>query len=105
MGAWQFRDESSYRHSSHGSQNGKQYPLYLSPLSAIKSGLKLGDFYTPAALFNSIRVRGIALATEASMLPNSSQNFVPIIRGVAQTNALVSVYQNNNLVYQENVSW
>ncbi|EQC1054259.1 fimbrial biogenesis outer membrane usher protein [Providencia rettgeri] len=104
LGAWQFRDESSYRHSSHGSQKWKNNTRYIyRPLSAIKSGLKLGDFYTPAALFNSIRVRGIALATEASMLPNSSQNFVPIIRGVAQTNALVSVYQNNNLVYQENV--
>lgn len=104
LGAWQFRDESSYRNSSHGSSKWKNNTRYAyRPISQIKSGVKIGDFYTPAALFNSLRIRGIALATEMGMYPNSSQNFVPIIRGVAQTNALVSVYQNNNLVYQENV--
>lgn len=104
LGAWQFRDESSYRNSSHGTSKWKNNTRYAyRPISQIKSGVKVGDFYTPAALFNSLRIRGIALATEMGMYPNSSQNFVPIIRGVAQTNALVSVYQNNNLVYQENV--
>lgn len=104
LGAWQFRDESSYRYSSHGSQKWRNNTRYVyRPISQINSGLKAGDFYTPTALFNSIRMRGIMLATEVGMLPNSSQNFVPIIRGVAQTNALVSVYQNGYLVYQENV--
>lgn len=104
LGAWQFRNESSYHHNSHGTSKWKNNTRYAyRPISQIKSGLKAGDFYTPADLFNSIRIRGIALATEMGMYPNSSQNFIPIIRGVAQTNALVSVYQNNNLLYQENV--
>ena len=104
LGAWQFRDESNYSDSSHGEKKWKNNTRYAyRPISTINSGLKIGDFYTPAALFNSIRIRGIALATEMGMLPNSSQNFVPVIRGVAQTNALVSVYQNGNLVFQENV--
>ncbi|WP_140180317.1 fimbria/pilus outer membrane usher protein [Providencia stuartii] len=104
LGAWQFRDESSYSYYSHGQHGWKNNTRYAyRPLSSIKSGMTVGDFYSPAGLFNSIRFRGISLATEMNMLPDSSQNFVPIIRGIAQTNALVSVYQNGNLVYQENV--
>lgn len=104
LATWQFRDESSYSYYSHGNQRWKNNTRYLyRPFSRIKSGLTAGDFYTPATLFNSIRIRGISLASEIGMLPNSSQNFVPVIRGIAQTNALVSVYQNDNLVFQENV--
>lgn len=104
VGTWQFRDESSYSYHSHGNQGWKNNTRYIyRPFSSIKSGLTAGDFYTPAALFNSIRIRGISLASEIGMLPNSSQNFVPVIRGIAQTNALVSVYQSDNLVFQENV--
>lgn len=63
----------------------------------------LGDFYTCFSLFISIRFRGGALATEMNMLPNSSQEFTPIFRGVTQTNALIKVYQNGNLIYQETI--
>ncbi|EKT64656.1 fimbria/pilus outer membrane usher protein [Providencia burhodogranariea] len=104
LGTWQFRDESNYSYYSHHKQSWKNNTRYIyRPFSSIKSGLTTGDFYTPAALFSSIRIRGVSLASEINMLPNSSQNFVPVIRGIAQTNALVSVYQNNNLVFQENV--
>lgn len=63
----------------------------------------MGDFYSPGDLFDSIRVRGGALASDINMRPNSQQGFSPIVRGVAQSNALVKVLQNGNLIYQENV--
>lgn len=104
LGAWQFRDESNYAYYSHGRSQWKNNTRYVyKAFSEITSGLTIGDFYTPAALFSSIPFRGASLASEISMLPNSSQGFAPIIRGVAQTNALVSVYQNEHIVFQENV--
>ncbi|WP_415915772.1 fimbria/pilus outer membrane usher protein, partial [Serratia marcescens] len=42
-------------------------------------------------------------ASDINMRPNSQQGFSPIVRGVAQSNALVKVLQNGNLIYQENV--
>ncbi|WP_259048800.1 fimbria/pilus outer membrane usher protein [Klebsiella sp. BIGb0407] len=102
--SWQFRDESNYSYYSNGDSGWKNNSRYIyRPISKIMSGLTIGDFYTPADVFSSIKMRGIALGTEKSMLPNSSQSFVPVIRGIAQTNALVGVYQNGNLIYQENV--
>jgi outer membrane usher protein len=104
IGAWQFRDESSYSYYSSGDHKWQNNTRYLRrSFSAISSNLMLGDFYSPSTLFSSIRFRGGALTTEMNMLPNSSQEFTPIVRGVAQTNALVKVYQNGNLIYQEAV--
>lgn len=104
LGVWQFRDESVYSSYSGGHKGWKNNSRYLyRPISRILSALTLGDFYTPPSLFSSFKFRGVSLATDMNMLPPSGQGFAPIIRGVAQTNALVSIYQNGNLIFQENV--
>ncbi|CDL37050.1 Fimbriae usher protein StcC [Citrobacter freundii] len=38
------------------------------------------------------------------MLPNSKQNFTPVVRGIAQSNALVTIEQNGFVIYQKEVS-
>ena len=104
LGVWQFRDESVYSSYSGGHKGWKNNSRYLyRPISRILSALTMGDFYTPPSLFGSFKFRGASLATDMNMLPPSGQGFAPIIRGVAQTNALVSIYQNGNLIFQENV--
>lgn len=104
LAGWQFRDSSSFRHSSGRGSHWLNNTRYLQrSFAGIKSNLTAGDFYSPGNLFDSVRIRGMALASDISMLPNSQQGFSPIIRGVAQTNALVKVVQNGNVIYQENV--
>lgn len=101
---WQFRENSALRKSSSESvqyQNNTRY--FQKNIAPIASSIKVGDFYSTGELFDSIKVRGVAMASDISMLPNSKQGFSPVVRGVAQTNALVKVIQNGNVVYQENV--
>lgn len=101
---WQFRENSSIRKSSSQSLEYQNNTRYLQKnIASIKSTFKLGDFYSEGDLFDSIKVRGVALTSDINMLPSSKQGFSPIVRGVAQTNALVKVIQNGNVVYQENV--
>ncbi|MFO2462308.1 fimbrial biogenesis outer membrane usher protein [Pseudomonas sp. 15FMM2] len=101
---WQFRENSSIRKSSSQSLKYQNNTRYLQKnIASIKSTFKLGDFYSAGDLFDSIKVRGVALTSDINMLPSSKQGFSPIVRGVAQTNALVKVIQNGNVVYQENV--
>jgi hypothetical protein len=38
------------------------------------------------------------------MLPYSQRGYAPVIRGVASSNAVVSVRQNGYLIYQQNVA-
>ena len=101
---WQFRDSSTWRKSASGDSSWQNNTRYLRrPLAALKSNLTLGDFYIPGDLFDSLRVRGVSLASDMKMRPNSQQGFSPVVHGVARTNALVKVIQNGNVIYQENV--
>ncbi|NMX63117.1 fimbria/pilus outer membrane usher protein [Pseudomonas sp. WS 5079] len=101
---WQFRENSSLRKSSSENLKYQKNTRYLQKnIASITSNFKLGDFYSEGDLFDSIRVRGVALTSDINMLPNSKQGFSPIVRGVAQTNALVKVIQNGSVVYQESV--
>ena len=104
LGGWQFRDNSNFSHySDRGSQwrNNTRYAQRAFP--SLTASLTAGDFYASGNLFDSIRLRGVALVSDINMLPSSKQGFAPVVHGVAQTNALVKVIQNGNVIYQENV--
>ncbi|WP_454878792.1 fimbria/pilus outer membrane usher protein [Serratia inhibens] len=101
---WQFRDNSTFSHYSGRDSQWRNNTRYLQRgFSSITSTLTGGDFYSPGNMFDSIRLRGISLASDTNMLPNSQQGFSPVVHGVAQTNALVKVMQSGNVIYQENV--
>ncbi|WP_366543752.1 fimbria/pilus outer membrane usher protein, partial [Salmonella enterica] len=51
----------------------------------------------------TVRFRGVRFWRDMQMLPHSKQNFAPVVRGVAQSNALVTVEQNGFIVYQKEV--
>src|SRR5699024_425268 len=56
--------------------------------------LTLGDSYTDGAVFDSFALRGVQLATDDRMLPQSRRGYAPVIRGTADTNAKVTIRQN-----------
>lgn len=74
------------------------------PLVTMKSTMTMGQFYTEGRLFDSINLRGIKLITDDSMYLDGVANYTPEIRGIAQSNALVTVRQNNIIIYQTSVS-
>lgn len=104
LGGWQLRDNSTFSHYSDRGSQWKNTTRYLQrSFSSLTSTLTGGDFYSAGNLFDSIRMRGVSLASDLNMLPNSQQGFSPVVHGVAQTNALVKVLQSGNVIYQENV--
>jgi len=74
------------------------------PLPPIKSLLTLGQFGSSGDSFDSVNLLGASLATDNMMYPDNMITYAPVINGVAETNALVTVYQNNNLIYQSSVA-
>lgn len=104
IGSWQLRDSSSVRKPSGDGLKWNNNTRYLrKALPSYKSNFMAGDFYSPGSLFDSVRIRGVSVASDINMRPTSQQGFAPIVRGVAQTNALVKVIQNGSVIYQENV--
>lgn len=100
----------NYRHAGTFESNGSDLSRYRSYLNTISTDvLRLnarvtaGDFYTQAYGIDSAKIRGLQLATDISMLPWSQRSYAPLIRGIANTNALVSVFQNGQKVYERTV--
>lgn len=68
------------------------------------SQLVAGDTTTEGDIFESVALRGVSLMTSEAMSPGTERGYAPVIRGVARSNARVSIRQNNYLVYETTVS-
>jgi hypothetical protein len=55
-------------------------------------------------VFDSVMFRGAQIFSDDTMLPESMRGFAPVIRGIARTNATVTVKQNGYTVYQTYVA-
>lgn len=73
------------------------------PIPQMKSIFTGGQFFTNGDFFDSIGLRGLSLATDDNMFPDGMRSYAPEIRGVAQSNALVTVRQSGNIIYQTSV--
>ena len=54
-------------------------------------------------MFDAVGLRGLALKTDDNMLPASLSGYAPEVRGIARSNATVTVRQNGNIIYQTSV--
>lgn len=63
----------------------------------------IGEGNTDAKVFDSIAYTGVSLASDNDMLPDSQQGFAPVVRGIARSDAEVTVYQNGNSIYKTSV--
>jgi outer membrane usher protein len=110
VGLWQFRQNSTVtwqssnaaRSSSTHWQNIATYVQRAIP--QWRAQLVVGDSFTDGQVFDSYAIRGVQLSTDDRMLPDSLRGYAPIVRGVAETNALVTVRQNGLQIYQTTVA-
>lgn len=104
FGAWRLRNYSTWN-DNNGVREFQNVNTYLQRnIVPLKSLLTLGDSYSSADIFDSSQFRGVQLASDDDMLPDSQQGFAPIIRGIAKTNAQVTITQNGYTIYQSYVS-
>lgn len=73
-------------------------------IASIKGQFTLGDTYTQSDVFDSVQFRGIQLSSDDNMLPDSLRGFAPTIRGIATSNAKVTVKQNGSVIYNTYVA-
>ncbi|TNV20500.1 outer membrane usher protein FimD [Buttiauxella sp. B2] len=109
VGPWRYRDYSTFNRST--SSNGTTTSQWQNVNSYIertiipmKAELVAGDSNTSGDVFDSMGFRGVQLASDDNMLPDSLRGFAPTVRGIAKSNAQVTIKQNGYVVYQTNVS-
>ena len=103
IGAWRVRNASSIEYGS-GQHWQTQGTSVKRAIKRWKSELTLGDGYTSGEVFDSFQFTGIQLASDENMLPDSERGFAPTIRGVAHSNARVSVRQHGYIIYETYVA-
>ncbi|WMD18310.1 fimbria/pilus outer membrane usher protein [Achromobacter seleniivolatilans] len=99
LGGWRLRNESNLTQSNGASTKFMSNRTFAQhDVTRLKSQFSAGELYSGSDVFNSLRFRGIQLASDEAMLADSERGFAPVIRGVADTNATVEVRQNGYLL-------
>lgn len=103
---WLLRHSGNYTWDENSGENKwNSNQTYLQrPIAAMKSILTMGQFSTNGTFFDAISLLGLDLHTDDLMYPDSMRSYAPVVNGVAQTNALVTVRQDGNIIYQTTVT-
>ncbi len=102
IGPWRLRDYTTWIKENNELTHVRTW--LQRDLPALHSQLYMGETYTSAQIFDSVGLSGIALRTDDNMLPASLNGYAPEVRGIARSNATITVRQNNNIIYQTSVS-
>ncbi|AJW28928.1 fimbrial assembly protein [Chania multitudinisentens RB-25] len=108
--AWRLRSNMTYSRNTDSQSNSTTQSTQFTntflqrDIKPWRSEILLGESNTESDVFDSIPFRGVKLNSSDDMLPTSLRGFAPIISGIAQTNARVTVSQNGNVVYQTYVA-
>jgi len=105
VGAWRFRHDGYLSDTSGAGTHysaGRTYVQRAVP--KLEAQLTLGDFTTNGDIFDSVNYRGANISSDERMLPDSESSYAPVVRGIAQTNARVTIRQLGTVVYETMVS-
>ncbi|WP_235186810.1 fimbria/pilus outer membrane usher protein [Serratia sp. DD3] len=104
VGAWYLRHNGSYNRISDGSNQYSNINTYLQrDIPSLKGRVLLGQSNTTGQLFDTLPFFGLQLASDERMLPESQRGYAPDIRGIARTNARVTVSQSGQVLYETTV--
>lgn len=105
VGAWYLRHNGSYSKMGNGPDTYSNINTYLQrDVPVLKARALVGQSNTAGDLFDTLPFTGVQLATDERMLPESLRGYAPEIRGIARTNARVTVRQVGLVLYETNVT-
>jgi len=104
LGGWSLRHNGTYSAGSDTKSRYMSQQTYLEhDITPIMGRLTVGDFSTDGTVMDAQSLRGIKIASDLQMLPQSERGFAPAIHGVANSNARVQVRQAGNIIYETTV--
>lgn len=104
LGSWQYRQSGTANWNEQQGLTWNTLNGYLQrPIVPLKSEFKAGQLITSGNFFSGLNYSGVNLASSQAMLPDTMQGYAPVVRGVANSNAKVTIRQNGNQIYQTTV--
>nr|WP_282553365.1 fimbria/pilus outer membrane usher protein [Providencia sneebia] len=104
IGAWRYRNYSTWMNNSYDKNKWNNISNTVSRnINSIKSELTLGNLYTSSQLFDSFKLKGAKLATDRQMEPYDLTQYAPSVNGIANSESIVTIVQNDQVIYKKNV--
>lgn len=103
MGAWRFRNHSTYSKTTYETNWNNLQTYVERDIRSLKSRLTIGEISSDNGVIESTPYLGVKLVSDESMLPQSERGFAPTVTGLVQSNAIVTISQNGNVIYQTTV--
>lgn len=101
---WHFRSHGNYSWDKERGGSFEFQDKYLQrDVAKLRSQLIAGETNTTGESFDSVPVRGLRLYSDSRMLPPALASYSPVIRGVANSNAKVTITQNGYKIYETTV--
>ncbi|MCU6678493.1 fimbria/pilus outer membrane usher protein [Leclercia tamurae] len=104
FGAWRLRNFTTWNKSDSNKDSSGSWDTVYTYLErniiALKSNLTLGESSSESDVYDSVPFRGVQLASDDFMDPESTQGYAPVVRGIAKGNAKVVIKQNGYVIYQ-----
>lgn len=102
---WQFRNSTSISWSNGNGRSIVPMESYVKKdIDTLRAQLILGDSFTDGDLFDSVSLRGVRLVSDERMKPVSQTGYAPIVRGIANSNAIVTIKQNGYVISETTVA-
>lgn len=102
LGRWRVRNYSTYSYSSseHSNNLDNLGTKLFTDVRRINSRFEVGNINTQSDIFDGVSLKGAQLFSDDAMRPESQQGFAPVIHGIANSNAKVTVEQDGSIIYQ-----
>lgn len=105
LGDWYFRHTGNWTWNEDTGSDYQDINTYIQrDIPQIKGRILGGRTNTSGRLFDTLPFTGIMLESDDRMEPMSRRGYAPEIRGIARTNAKVTVRQNGAVLYETTVS-
>jgi outer membrane usher protein len=100
VGGWMFRHNGALNWRQNASRHYSVTNTYVQrDITQLKARVTIGDANTSGEIFDTFAFRGVQLATDDRMLPDSLRGYAPVVRGIAESNARVTIRQNGAVIY------
>nr|WP_329957251.1 fimbria/pilus outer membrane usher protein [Izhakiella capsodis] len=103
VGMWRFRQQGNFTHDDVGNRWQSARAWVQRALPSLRSEAGIGELFSNGDLFTAVSFNGISLDSDDRMLPDSVRGYAPLVRGVANSNARVTVWQGKQRIYQTTV--
>lgn len=105
LGLWRYRQQSSFRFDNEfGNHWNTSRRFVQRAVLPLRSEVMLGEGFTDGHFFAGLGFRGVRMTSDDRMLPNSLRGYAPVVRGIANSNARVTILQGKSQLYETTVA-